>query len=185
MANLTYHDVARLLKADFETGRLYWLPRAPDIFKKTAARTADHTCRWWNSRFANAEAFTSINANGYHSGKLFRRGYEAHRVIWLLAHRAWPEDQIDHINGDRSDNRLANLRAVTLAENVKNQRLRVTNNSGIMGVSWKASNGKWQARICVNGRDKYLGLFESLSDACAVRKAAEIEYGYHPNHGRV
>ena len=183
MAELTYHDVARLLKADFETGKLFWLPRPLEMFKD-GKQSAEHNCAIWNSRFPGTEAFTAVNGWGYRHGRIFGRAYRAHRVIWLLATKEWPADEIDHINGVKDDNRMTNLRQVTGAENRKNTRLSKANTSGIIGVSWLNSRRKWAAQIHINGRSTNLGHFLEKSDAIAARKAAEIKYGYHPNHGR-
>jgi hypothetical protein len=183
MQELTLEDVARVLRADFETGKLYWLPRTPDMFPN-GRQTAATRCSIWNTRYAGKEAFTSL-VGGYLSGEIFYRAYFAHRVIWMLAHGEWPEADIDHINGDRSDNRLANLRSVSRAENGRNQGIRRNNKSGVMGVCWSPRNAKWKAQIRVGGEQKHIGFFTDLAAATAARKAAESEYGFHPNHGAV
>lgn len=182
MEDLTRDQVARLLRADFDTGKLYWLPRTPDMFTD-GRRSAETVCAAWNCQFANKEAFTSKISGGYHSGVIFYRVYFAHRVIWLLAHGEWPSADVDHINGDRSDNRLVNLRSVSRAENGKNQGIPRNNKSGILGVCWSKNAAKWQAHIRVGGAQKHLGFFVDLSAASAARKAAEAEFGFHPNHG--
>jgi hypothetical protein len=181
MAEISYHDVARLLKADFETGRLYWLPRQADQFQDGSRHSAEYLCRWWNDRFAEKEALTPVNGSGYRWGRVMNKVCIAHRIIWLLHTRTWPLHQIDHINGDRLDNRIVNLRDVTPAENCKNQKMRSTNKSGIQGVCWFKTRGMWVAYI---GKTT-LGYFHSAADAAAVRRAAEVERGFHENHGRI
>lgn len=106
-----------------------------------------------------------------------------HRAIWALVHGYWPTE-LDHINGVRDDNRLANLREVSRRENSKNSSIRSDNTSGVIGVSWDRKSGKWHAYIQVAGKRINLGWFDDLEDAVAVRKAAEIKYGFHQNHGR-
>lgn len=110
--------------------------------------------------------------------------YQNHRIAWALHHGCWPDDQIDHINGNPEDNRIANLRAVSNAENQRNARRKCTNTSGVTGVSWHSRDHVWHANIREKGRLLYLGSFDSFDEAVAVRKAAEHEYGYHENHGR-
>lgn len=184
MKNLSYHDVARVLKADFETGRLFWLPRTPDLFLSNVKRTAEHSCRIWNTRYANQEAMTCIIANGYRTGNIFAHDYYAHRVLWLLYTGDWPVDQIDHIDGNRINNSIINLRMVSNVENHKNMKMNKRNTSGVHGVFWAKHAGKWRASIKIDDYNKHLGYFESIEDAAIARKSAEIEYGFHENHGR-
>lgn len=181
--DLTYSDVSRLLRADFETGKLFWLPRTPDLFSG-AAWSDEHSCNNWNAAHAGQEAFTALDGYGYLHGRIFDRPYKAHRIIWLLHTGDWPAMHLDHINGNRADNSIANLRAVTRTENMMNTRIRSDNTSGVVGVCWDGSRGKWLATICVARKYRHLGRFDDLDEAIAVRKAAEIEMGFHPNHGR-
>jgi len=184
MADLTFAQVNELLKYDPETGNLFWRERSPDMFTD-GEQSAERHCSWWNSRYSGKDAFTARDRGGYLSGTIFGRAYKAHRVIWLLHSGEWPEDDIDHINGDQTDNRLENLRSVSAAENMKNQRIYSNNTSGVAGVSWDKKRGKWRSHIMSNGHQKSLSRFARLEDAIAVRKTAEIDYGFHKNHGRL
>jgi len=107
----------------------------------------------------------------------------AHRLAWLWNHGELPPHEIDHINGDGTDNRLCNLRSATSSENSRNRRLHSNNASGTCGVYWYEPSRKWVARIMVDSKLLHLGYFEDIDDAIAARKEAEIEHGYHPNHG--
>jgi len=109
----------------------------------------------------------------------------AHRLAWFYMTGEFPVDQIDHINGDGTDNRWCNLRQVTHRENSKNQKLRSTNTSGVTGVYWDTKREKWCASITIKGKTVSLGRFDILSDAVDARSRAEIEYGFHENHGSV
>ena len=109
--------------------------------------------------------------------------YRAHRVAWFIYHGTEPEFEIDHINGDGTDNRIVNLRMTTTQGNSRNQRNRSTNTSGVMGVRWVKKANKWVAGISHKGKNVHLGLFTDFNEAVKVRKAAEKLYGYHPNHG--
>lgn len=175
---LSYEQVNAILECDFESGRLIWKDRPANMF------TEDRFCKIWNGRYAGTEAFRPIDRNGYHVGAIFNRQYRAHRVVWLLAHKVWPSNQIDHINGVRTDNRLSNLRDVEHRENGLNQRLSKRNKSGVTGVCWHKRSKKWLASIRVNGSNINLGEFKDFSTAVDRRRIAEEKFGFHPNHGR-
>lgn len=180
---LSFEDISKIIRADFETGKLYWLRRTSDMFAN-GKRDAERACISWNARFAGKEALTADNGFGYRHGDIFAKKYQAHRVIWLLAYGEWPEDQIDHINGNRSDNRLSNLSAASNLTNGKNQKRPSDNTSGHIGVCWSKRHQKWMSQIHVNGRGKFLGYFDEIQDAVAARKKAEATFGFHENHGR-
>jgi hypothetical protein len=136
----------------------------------------------WNARYAGTRAFTTV-CKGYYTGRIDSARFYAHRVIWALHHGVWPKDQIDHVNGITTDNRIENLRDVDSAENMKNQKSRSNNTSGHIGVSWFTRDSKWRASIKVGETRVHLGYYTKLDDAVAARKSAEIKYGYHKNHG--
>ena len=111
------------------------------------------------------------------------RPFKAHRVIWALYYGEWPTNQIDHKNHIRSDNRIDNMTDVQNAENCKNKVLSRFNTSGVHGVHYFKRRQNWQVYINSGGKRINLGYFVSKDDAIATRKAAEIKYGFHPNHG--
>ena len=121
---------------------------------------------------------------GYRMIGVDNKVYSAHRLMWLHVYGDWPKGQIDHINGDRLDNRPANLRDVSATENQRNKCLAKNNKSGIPGVVWVKAKGKWQAQIWNDCKSIYLGQHGNIFDAACARKSAENMYGYHPNHGR-
>lgn len=117
------------------------------------------------------------------SVKGFRNLY-AHRLAWLYINGEIPYDyEIDHINGDGTDNRYDNIRIVSRSENAKNLRKQDRNKTGVSGVHLYKSDGKFHPEIGVNGKSVKLGSFSNIDDAIKVRKDAEIKYGYHKNHG--
>ena len=171
----------QLLRYEPDTGKLYWRTRTPDMFNE-GKRSFEHSCNQWNSRFARKEAFTADNGQGYKQGCLFGKPYKAHRIIWAIVHGEWV-DEVDHVNGVRSDNRITNLRDGSNGENRKNLRLPLANTSGVMGVSWVKNIKKWQAYINADNQRIGLGYFENFDEAVYARKSAEVKYGYHKNHG--
>lgn len=171
-----------LLSCDPVNGTLTWRHRPLEYFAE--AKNPERACASWNTRFAGKEALTS-DVKGYRHGSIFGSLYYAHRVIYAMATGEWPPDQIDHINGDPVDNRIQNLRAATQMENGRNQPMPCTNTSGVVGVHWHKAGGKWQASIRVGGKNIHLGMFDRIENAAQARKFAEIEYGFHENHGRL
>ena len=174
MAAKTLPDIDtlhQLLRYEPETGKLFWKERE-DVPSQ------------WNARYAGKEAFTCVMGAGYKQGSINSTLLYAHRVIMAMVIGEWPPEDVDHINGDRADNRLCNLRLATRSENMRNMKLPSRNASGCIGVSWDKGTQKWLAQIGIDGRNKYLGVFTSKADAIAARKAAEAELGFHRNHGR-
>ena len=117
------------------------------------------------------------------AGKL----YGLHRLAWLWAYGKWPENEIDHINGDPTDNRLVNLRDVSRTLNQRNQRKAKNNTSGVIGVCWHSRIGRRQARIGVGGKRLHLGYHASIAAAAKAREvylASHQELGYTKRHGK-
>jgi hypothetical protein len=124
-----------------------------------------------------------MNDNGYRRISIHGKRYYAHRLAFLYMNGSLPESDTDHINHCRDDNRWDNLRRVTREENLKNQTIRTDNTSGVVGVRWFKRDGNWQARINHKGKEIHLGYFTEKGVAIQARLAAEIKYGFHPNHG--
>ena len=125
-----------------------------------------------------------VGSDGYLIVTLDGKQLKAHRVAWAIHHGKFPEGHVDHINGDRTDNRIENLRDVTRQENQRNLKKPSHNKSGVVGVSWDASRGSWYASIQVGGKTKNLGRWQDKRCAVAIRRVAEHVYGFHENHGR-
>lgn len=112
--------------------------------------------------------------------------YPQHRIVWKMHNPEWDllsKDQIDHINGKRSDNRIENLRLSDNSTNRRNMKIFSTNTSGVAGVYFCKKSKKWIARITVDYEDISLGSHENKDDAIKARKKAEEKYGFHQNHG--
>lgn len=165
---ITPQIATELLEYEPLTGILRWRERSDVAF---------------NRQYAGKIA-GSIESKGYRQIVIFGRPYMAHRLAWLIRYGRWPVDQLDHVNGNPDDNRLANLREVSGSENLRNQTRYKSNRSGMTGVSYCRTSNKWRAYINVEGKPKNLGFFVLQSDAITARKVANLKYGYHPNHGR-
>jgi len=174
----------KLLSYDPGTGLMVWKRRSPEMFTDGSRYTAEQVCTRWNTRFDGKPAFETATSLGYFGGRVFGKIYFAHRVAYAIHHGAWPHGQVDHISGVKTDNRIANLRDVSHSENLRNAAISSNNTSGACGVSWNVATSKWRAQIRRNREQKHLGTFDNFDDAVAARAAAEVKYGYHPNHGR-
>ncbi len=166
----------QLLDYNPDTGELVWKPRPIENWQDLAKG------RTWNTRYSGKPALNAPLQGRYFHGRIFDTGYRAHRVCWALHYGEWPND-IDHIDHNGFNNRITNLRSVTTAENLQNQSMQKRNTSGCCGVHWATRDKRWIAAIKANGVEIKLGNFLSKWDAIAARKAAEIKYGFHPNHG--
>lgn len=132
-----------------------------------------------SNRIKTGEDAGGLNSNGYVRISLDGQKHLAHRLAWIHVHGALPPNDIDHINGNRSDNRLSNLRGVTHAENHQNRHSpNKGSTSKYLGVSWYKAYQKWMSRITLNGRSIFLGYFETEEAAAAAYITAKHEH--HP-----
>jgi hypothetical protein len=118
----------------------------------------------------------NVDAKGYGRVCFDGKQYRAHRVAWALHYGSNPDGIIDHINGNRLDNRISNLRIVDTTQNARNTGIGVNNTSGAVGVVWHKTAKKWVAQITVNRENKYLGLFADFNLARQARLIAEEKY---------
>jgi hypothetical protein len=120
--------------------------------------------------------YTLLSING--------KNYMAHRLAWLIYYGSWPKNEIDHINGKKSDNRIKNLRDCTHQENLSNTSTYANNSSGVKGVGWDKKNSKWKAMVKYKSKIYYFGLYEDIEEAAtAVRNGREKLHGEFANHG--
>ena len=151
----------KLLRYDPDTGKLYWRRRDESISNKF---------KHFNMLFASQEA-GYIGTLGYVKLTVLGCNVLAHRAIYAIMTGAWPEEQMDHINGDRSDNRWVNLRHVTHLQNSANKSgWSKKTSSGFIGV-YRRPKGNWQACATKDGRRKCLGTFDSELAAAKARDA--------------
>lgn len=181
----TPEQLRQLLRCEPETGKLFWLPRPISMFRDGVKFAAERNWKIWNTRYAGKEAFCGDNSRGYHTGRLGGIQMSSHRVIWAMFYGEWPRLWLDHINGDRLDNRIENLREVTPAESSRNLATPRTNTSGVVGVGYRRLRSRpWRAYIKVGGKMRDLGQFLTIEEAVIARKSAEHKFGFHENHGR-
>jgi hypothetical protein len=127
----------------------------------------------------------SIHHEGYIRIQINKKIYAGHRLAWLYVHGYFPENKIDHINGNTSDNKITNLRTASDVENARNRKIKSTNISGFKGVS-KHLN-MWRARYTANNKTYNLGLFETKELARQAYESATLkEFGdFHYNKSRI
>jgi len=163
-----------LLSYDAETGKLYWKPRPVEMFSD-GRHTAAHSCAKWNAKHAGKEAFTSASG-GRPEGRIFGRGFRAHRVIWAIVTGEWPKEEIDHKDRNPLNNRFDNLRPCTHRQNLMNQSSTAGSTSAFIGVSFSRSRKKWIAQISPSRRRIYLGRFDREEDAAMAYDAAARQH---------
>lgn len=123
--------------------------------------------------------------NGKHSkGYICVGKYLAHRLAWYLYYGKEPIDQIDHINQNKKDNRIINLRCVSNRDNHRNMPIQKNNTIGIVGVHFIKHKQRWVSYIKVNRKRFHLGTFSDFFEACCRRRSEENKIGFHMNHGK-
>jgi len=170
------------------------------FLKECFEYSADTGCLTWKKRpeghFKTKQGFInfnrdnagnpvgSINNRQYLTTRLKGKVQIVHRLIWAIHYGEYPHGFVDHINGNRSDNRIENLRIVDNEQNTRNAKRYANNSSGQTGIHQRKDNGKYYAFISDGKRKVNLGQYLTFDEALAARKLAEIKYGYHENHGR-
>lgn len=147
------------------TGRLTWKARPERKWGAVTVRAGDEAGSPAKGGYA------AVRVGG-------RANLASHRIAWFLHHGHWPLQYIDHVNGDRLDNRIENLRLATKSQNAANSKRQSNNTSGIKGVSYNAERSCWQAGICLNKKRKHLGRFSTKEAAAqAYASAAQRLFG--------
>jgi HNH endonuclease len=167
MSELTADRLRELLSYDPETGVFRWRVRPSPYMAILAGDEAG-----------------CFDGYGYRVIRIARFGYKAHRLAWLYMSGAWPRDQIDHLNGDKADNRWVNLREAGVSGNQANRPVCATNKSGFKGVFFleRASLRPWRAAVRIGGKTRYLGRFSAREEAALVYATAAC--GIHGEFAR-
>lgn len=153
--------ILKHLRYEAETGKIYWIKRCSLRLSQTVPGT---------------EAGFLHEASGYRYVGCGGKPQRVHRVAWLLFYGVWPPAQIDHINGNRADNRIVNLR---LADNTQNQRNAATpknSETGYKGVSFSKMHGKYRAYIKINYKQIWLGYHKTAEEAARAYNRAAAKY---------
>jgi hypothetical protein len=124
----------------------------------------------------------SVHCTGYVYIRVDGVDYKAHRLAWVYHYGTQPADLLDHINRNKADNRIDNLREATHAQNQQNKKTYANNLSGIKGVSWYPLRRKWRVRIQHNKQSILVGFFDALDEAAQARKLAEKQLHTHANN---
>lgn len=169
----------KLLRYEHETGKLFWRERDADMFKNNNANST----KSWNTMYGGKEAGT-ICGKGYRSVAIFAKLYIGHRIAWAISTGAWPNDQIDHIDGNKLNNTLCNLRVVSSQINHLNARMNSRNTSGHAGVYLNKRSSMWCAQMKFKGRTYHLGSSKNINDVIALRQAEEKRLGFTERHGK-
>lgn len=177
MRRLSYEIVSQLVRYEPETGFLFWLPRDRVFFRTQNQFTT------WNKRYSGKRALATQNPIfGYLQGHLLGTYPKAHQIAWLLFHKQWQTNFIDHIDGDRTNNKISNLRDVSRCGNARNRaRNSAKTVSGVTGVY--AHGKKWAAKIYTGGKLVTIGAFDTIEEAAAARFQRQIELGFSETHG--
>ena len=157
--SLTQSELKELLHYDPDTGIFTWC------------------CRKQGVTLGNRVGY--LTREGYLRITLKQKHYLTHRLAWLYMYGGWPSLSLDHVNRNRIDNRIDNLREVTFYQNGQNSNLSSANTSGFKGVSWYARDKSWEVQIAFNGMRKFIGRFTDINVAISARKQAEEQYHSH------
>lgn len=159
---MNWHDYFR-----YEDGKLYWInapKRKPFL--------------------AGAEA-GSLNGNGYRAVKIDGKRFMCHRIIYEMLIGEIPEGMvIDHINGNKLDNDISNLRVASVSLNARNCRMNSKNKSGFNGVSFYPRTGRYVAFSRSHGKHVHIGYFETMEDACNARLTYDMKNEFTERHGK-
>lgn len=150
---------------DYKEGALYW--RIRKAYKTKVGDLVGH-----------------VNNHGYRTVIIDGKTYRCSRIVWKMVNGVEPIGDIDHIDGNRDNNSIENLRDIKKALNSRNRKTPKTNKSGVIGVSWNKNLKKWHAQCYLNKKRKHLGFFKVLEEAKRAREIFERENNYHKNHGR-
>lgn len=160
---ITYKELIELLEYDINTGIFTW--------------KQDKSSR------ATKGAIAGTLSNGYISITINKHIYRAHRLVWLYCFQEWPSNYLDHINGDKIDNRLDNLREATTVENSYNIKAHKDSSTGIKGIYFNKANNNYRAQIRYNGKTISLGSFKTPEEASLAynSKAKELHGEFYNN----
>lgn len=144
---------------------------------------------YWKIRPANrvqiGDEAGGLDGKGYLFFEYKGKTHLVHVVIWEMHHGVIPPGmQVDHVKHNRTDNRVEMLRLVNNQGNSRNRSKNRNNSSGVTGVVLNKATNKWMVRITVDGTQHYLGSYSDFTEAVHIRRNAEVQHGFHENHGK-
>jgi len=154
---MTLADFTSDLRYDPDTGHFWWLSNTGKLYKRDILNPAG-----------------TVQPAGYVTIRFNKKSYYLHRLAFLFQTGKFPTHQVDHINGNKSDNRWINLRESTQAQNMQNRSISRNNKSGYTGVYYFGCS--WKANIHVDGRTIFLGSFDTKEQAAEARSNAKQQY---------
>lgn len=163
-------DVMEILRYDSISGRLTWCFRDRRLFK------TERQFKTWNARFSGRDALSSLSQRGYLHGKIFGLACKAHHAAWAIYHGNWPDGEVDHIDRDKANNSIDNLRIVDRSQNCMNRSGHKDSTSKYKGVSYKKSIGKWTSQIQHNKQSIHLGYYNNELDAAEAYDNSMVKY---------
>lgn len=161
---LTQSELRNVLQYDSETGVFVWVNPT-------------------TTRVKTGSVAGCLGDDGYMKIQVFGKRYKSHRLAWLYQHGEFPNCEIDHINGNRVDNRISNLRLATSKQNKENVKLKSTNTSGYRGIHWDKERQKWMAYVTSNRKFHNIGRFDDVNDAIKAVTEARNQFFTHRNTG--
>ena len=167
--SIAISDLRAVVRYSPDTGILYWRQRSLRFFG--GVRPA-HSRAAWNGRFADKPINGTESEHGYIRIYVLREPHFAHRVAWAAFYGEWPTQGIDHINREKQDNRITNLRLCNQSQNMFNTGLFRHNTSGYRGVRFVDRYKAWHAILNHNGRKHSLGFFPTAEEAAKAYSAA-------------
>lgn len=159
MSDLTQQKLKGLLSYNPASGEFTWL-------KSISKRI----------RVGDLAGYSNSNSDSYVFIRIAGTLYRAHRLAWLYEYGKWPDEDIDHIDRNKRNNAIANLREVTDSQNLFNASIRSDNSSGVKGVSFSRRDCAWRAYINVNGKHRSLGNFKTKAEAVSARRLGEAAH---------
>lgn len=156
---------------------LHYDPEGGVFTRRTSARGVRAGIAGSTAKLGRDKSYVRVRVLG--------KDYYAHRLAWLYMTGRFPDGEVDHEDGDGTNNKWDNIkRCVDHRTNSRNRSLSSRNKSGVMGVQWDVRRKLWRARLCIDGKDITLGRFSDKGEAEGVVKAARAEHGFHKNHGQ-
>lgn len=153
------YKIDDIIEYSCSDGYLYWKERPLSMFSSKGS------CKSWNSRQSGEIALSKIDKDGYRGLTVFGRSFMQHRIVWMMHNDGSCPEFLDHINGNKSDNRIENLRPATKVDNGWNRGKNKNNTSGYKGVCFMKRKGVYRASVYFGGRAIHAGFHSTAEEA--------------------